>query len=257
MGIINVTPDSFSGDGLDMDEAAAVERGVAIFAAGAAYVDIGGESTRPYSAAVPEQVELERVRGVVSRLSDLYPGRVSVDTTKPGVAEAALAAGAAIVNDVSGLRSPEMIATVARHHATVIIMHMLGDPRTMQDSPQYDDVVREVSDYLSDRIAHAEQAGVEPRNIMIDPGIGFGKTVDHNIELLRRLREFKSLGKPVVIGASRKSFIGAVAGGTVDERLGGSIAAAVIAASNGADVIRTHDVPETVQALRVARRVGL
>lgn len=226
-----------------------------MFDAGAELVDIGGESTRPYAEEVSEEEELSRILGVVSRLSSLHPGKISIDTMKPGVADAALKAGATIVNDVSGLRSSDMRRIVAEHDASVIIMHMLGDPRTMQDSPEYDDVVREIVEFLSERIAAAERDGINPRQIMVDPGLGFGKTVEHNVDILRRLSELKPLGKPIVVGASRKSFIGRITGGSVEKRLGGSIGAAVIAAANGADIVRAHDVLETVQALQVARRV--
>ncbi len=256
MGIVNVTPDSFSGDGVHLDEAAAVRKGVWMFEAGAELVDIGGESTRPYAEPVPEDEELSRVIGVISQLSTLYPGKVSIDTMKPAVADAALKAGAAIVNDVSGLRSPDMRKVVAENGASVVIMHMLGEPRTMQDSPVYGDVVADVIEMLNMRIAEAERDGIDPRKILVDPGIGFGKTVDHNLTILARLGEMKVLGKPIVVGASRKSFIGGITGATVGNRLGGSIAAALAATANGADIIRAHDVPETVQALRVARRIS-
>lgn len=252
MGIVNVTPDSFSGDGVHMNEAAAVQKGISMIEAGAEFVDIGGESTRPYAEPVPENEELSRVVGVVSKLSSAYPGKVSIDTMKPAVAEAALRAGATIVNDVSGLRSPEMRAVVAEHGASVIIMHMLGEPRTMQDSPVYDDVVVEIIAYLQKMSEAAENDGIEPKHIMVDPGIGFGKTVEQNMEILARLGELRSVGKPIVVGASRKSFIGKITGKPAEGRLGGSIAAAVVAALNGADIVRVHDVPETVQALNVA-----
>ena len=254
MGIVNVTPDSFSGDGIHLDEDAAVKQGLNMFSAGAQFVDIGGESTRPYAEPVPEDQEMSRVIGVVSRLAESHPGKLSIDTMKPAVASAALGAGATIVNDVSGLRDPDMRAVVAQHGASVIIMHMLGEPRTMQNSPEYADVVAEIIDYLSNQIAKAEADGIDSKLIMVDPGIGFGKTVDHNLEILRRLHEFKTLGKRIVIGASRKSFIGKMTSRSVDDRLGGSIAAAVMAATNGADIIRAHDVAETVQALAVAWR---
>ncbi|UCE91644.1 MAG: dihydropteroate synthase [Methanobacteriota archaeon] len=256
MGVVNVTPDSFSGDGLYLDEDAAVERGVNMFDAGAEIVDIGGESTRPYAEPVSEQEEMARVIGVVSRLAAFYPEKLSVDTMKPAVAAAALEAGAAIVNDVSGLRNADMRSVVAEHGASVIIMHMLGEPKTMQDSPRYDDVVAEIVDHLNERITVAEREGIDPRRIMVDPGIGFGKTVEHNVEILSRLGEFRSLGKPVVVGVSRKSFIGKMTDRPTDDRLGGSIAAAIVAAANGADLLRVHDVPETVQALRVAWRLS-
>jgi dihydropteroate synthase len=256
MGIVNVTPDSFSGDGVYMDEAAAVQKGISMIEAGAEFVDIGGESTRPYAEPVPEEEESARVVGVVSKLSAIYPGKISIDTMKPIVADAALRAGATIVNDVSGLRSSEMRAVVAEHGASVVIMHMLGEPGTMQDSPVYKDVVADIIEYLNARVAEAEKDGIAPERILVDPGIGFGKTVGHNIEILSRLGEMKSLGKRIVVGASRKSFIGSITGKPVEDRLGGSIAAAVVAAFNGADIVRAHDVSETIQALKVAWRIS-
>ncbi len=256
MGIVNVTPDSFSGDGVHDNAAEAVRKGISMIEAGAEFVDVGGESTRPYAEPVPESEEMARVIDVVSELSAIYPGKVSIDTMKPRVANAAIEAGASIVNDVSGLRSADMRAVVAEHGVSVIIMHMLGEPRTMQDSPVYEDVVGSIIHYLNERVSEAEADGIDPERIMIDPGIGFGKTVDHNIEILARLREMKSIGKPIVVGASRKSFIGDITGAPVDGRLGGSVAAAVAAASNGADIVRVHDVQETVHALRVAWRIS-
>lgn len=253
MGVINVTPDSFSGDGLHLNTDEAFQRGVDMIALGATLLDIGGESTRPGAEVVPVEEELRRTVEVVRGLAESYPGQISIDTTKPEVAEAALEAGASIVNDVSGLRDERMREIVARYGASAVIMHMQGDPRTMQASPRYADVVAEIIEYLGHRVAEAERDGVDPRRIMVDPGIGFGKTVDHNIEIIARLAEFRSLGKPIVIGVSRKSFIGALSGtGKTNERLGGSLAAAAIAAMNSANIVRAHDVGETVQALRIA-----
>lgn len=256
MGIVNNTPDSFSGDGIGGDVELAVERGIAMFSEGADMVDVGGESTRPGADPIPAEIEMRRVIPVVERLSAHRPGRISIDTMKPEVAEAALFAGATIVNDVSGLRNEAMIEVVAEHEAAVIIMHMRGEPRTMQRNPRYKDLVGDISEFLKDRIEAAEKGGVNPKKIMIDPGIGFGKTLNHNLEILARLREFKALGKPLVIGASRKSFIGRLTGKPADQRLGGSVAAAVLAAMNGADVIRVHDVSDTVSALMVSRAIG-
>ncbi|MBN1677817.1 MAG: dihydropteroate synthase [Candidatus Thermoplasmatota archaeon] len=256
MGIVNNTPDSFSGDGIGGDVALAVERGMAMFSEGADIVDVGGESTRPGAEPVPADIETRRTVPVVERLGASRPGRVSIDTMKPEVAEAALFAGASMVNDVSGLRNDRMIQVVAEHDAAVIIMHMLDEPRTMQRRPRYRDVVEDISSYLSDRIEAAERGGVNARKIMVDPGIGFGKTLDHNLEILARLREFKALGKPLVLGASRKAFIGKLTGRPANDRLGGSIAAAVIAVMHGADIVRVHDVGETVSALRTARAIA-
>ncbi len=255
MGIVNNTPDSFSGDGFAGDIEGAIALGNSMFESGADVVDVGGESTRPGAKPVPRNIEISRTVPIIEALVRVHPGRVSVDTMKPEVAEAALFAGASVVNDVSGLRDHRMVETVAEHDAGVIIMHMQGDPRTMQVNPRYKDVVTEIKSFLNERIAAAEDGGVSSRRIMIDPGIGFGKTVDHNLEILARLREFKSLGKPLVIGVSRKGFIGKISGAQADQRLPGSIAVAVLAVKEGADVVRVHDVPETVQALKLEQAI--
>lgn len=255
MGILNCTPDSFSGDGLGDNAGLARRRGRRMFAQGADIVDVGGESTRPGSLPVPADEEIRRVIPVIKGLSKNRPGRVSVDTMKASVAEAALAAGATIVNDVSGLRDSAMIDVVAENDAAVIIMHMKGTPRTMQKRPRYRDVVEEVSEFLDGRIARAEAGGVNPRKIMVDPGIGFGKTLEHNLELIGRLGELRGLGKPIVIGVSRKSFIGKLTGNPADDRLEGSLAAAVLAVREGASMVRVHDVEETVKALQVSSAV--
>jgi dihydropteroate synthase len=255
MGIVNNTPDSFSGDGLAGDIECAVNLGNSMFDSGADMVDVGGESTRPGAKPVPFDIELSRTVPIVEGLVRLHPGRISIDTMKPRVAEAALFAGASVVNDISGLRDARMVEVVAEHDAGVIIMHMQGQPRTMQVNPRYKDVVAEIRSFLADRIAVAEDGGIASRRIMIDPGIGFGKTVNHNLEILARLREFKSLGKPLVIGASRKGFIGKISGALVDQRLPGSLAVAVLAVREGADVVRVHDVPETAQALKLEQAI--
>ena len=255
MGIVNNTPDSFSKDGLGGNTVKAIARGEAMFADGADIVDVGGESTRPGADPVPVYEELRRVIPVVEALSNRHPGRVSIDTMKPEVAEAALYAGASTVNDVSGLRNAKMIEVVAEHDAAVIIMHMRGEPRTMQVRPRYRDVMGEIKTYLAERVAAAEGAGVSPRKIMVDPGIGFGKTMDHNLEIIARLRELRGLGKPVVIGVSRKAFIGKITGRPVEDRLEGSIVAATLAVIHGAHILRVHDVGPTVGALKVARAV--
>ena len=255
MGIVNNTPDSFSKDGLGGNTVKAIARGEAMFADGADIVDVGGESTRPGADPVPVDEELRRVIPVVEALSNRHPGRVSIDTMKPEVAEAALYAGASTVNDVSGLRNAKMIEVVAEHDAAVIIMHMRGEPRTMQVRPRYRDVMGEIKTHLAERVAAAEGAGVSPRKIMVDPGIGFGKTMDHNLEIIARLRELRGLGKPVVIGVSRKAFIGKITGRPVEDRLEGSIVAATLAVIHGADILRVHDVGPTVGALKVARAV--
>ena len=255
MGVVNVTPDSFSDGGLYLDPEAAIAHGRELVAAGAEILDVGGESTRPGAAVVPAEEELERVVPVIRGLRDL-DCHISVDTSKADVAEAAMDAGAVIVNDVTALRGdPEMAALCAERGATVVLMHMLGDPRTMQDDPRYDDVVAEVKDFLAARLEAATAAGVAEERVWLDPGLGFGKTAAHNMELLRRLGELRDLGRPLVVGTSRKSFIGRVDGSAADERLGGTIASSVIAAAEGADALRVHDVAEMRQALAVATAI--
>lgn len=252
MGIVNMTEDSFSGDGLGGDAEAAVSKGKAMFSAGADLVDVGAESTRPGAAPVSKEMELGRVVDVIEALAAHSPCSVSVDTYKHDVAEKALLAGASVVNDVTGLRDPRMADVIAEHGASVVIMHMKGEPRTMQVRPRYKDVVSEVYSFLNDRVAVAEAAGIRPNRIMVDPGIGFGKTLDHNLEIIARLRELRGIRKPIVIGVSRKSFIGRLTGLPPGERLEGSLAAAIISVMNGADIVRVHDVAETVSALKVA-----
>ncbi|HEX3239081.1 MAG TPA: dihydropteroate synthase [Solirubrobacterales bacterium] len=254
MGVVNVTPDSFSDGGLFLDPEAAIAHGRELAAQGAAILDVGGESTRPGSQPVPEAEELARVLPVVEALAG-DGATVSIDTSKSAVAAAALEAGATIVNDVTALRDPGMAALCAERDATVVLMHMRGDPRTMQDAPAYEDVVAEIKDFLSARTAIAVGAGIARERIWLDPGIGFGKTAEHNLELLRRLPELAALGQPLVIGTSRKSFLGKFDGSPAGDRLGGTIATAVLAAASGADVLRVHDVAEVGQALAVAGAV--
>jgi dihydropteroate synthase len=254
MGVVNVTPDSFSDGGRYLDADAAISHGEELARDGAEILDIGGESTRPGAAEVDAGEELRRTEPVIAALA----GRavVSIDTSKLAVAEAALDVGASIVNDVTALRrDPEMAALCADRRAGVVLMHMPGNPRTMQDNPSYGDVVEEIKSFLAGRIEAAVAAGIEEERIWLDPGIGFGKTVEHNLELLRRLAELRGLGRPLVIGTSRKSFIGKIDGSEVDGRLGGSIASSVLAAAEGADVLRVHDVAETAQAMRVAEAI--
>jgi dihydropteroate synthase len=255
MGVVNVTPDSFSDGGLYLDPEAAVAHGAELAAAGAAILDVGGESTRPGAAEVPVQEELRRVMPVVEGLA-MSGAALSVDTSKHAVAAAALEAGATIVNDVSALRGdPEMAAVCAGAEATVVLMHMAGTPRTMQDDPRYEDVVAEVKGFLAERLEAALAAGIAEDRVWLDPGIGFGKTAEHNLELLRRLGELRELGRPLVVGTSRKSFIGRLDGSGAGERLGGTIASSVLAAAEGADVLRVHDVAEIGQALTVAAAI--
>lgn len=255
MGVVNVTPDSFSDGGLYLDPEAAIAHGRELAAAGAEILDVGGESTRPGAEAVPEEEELRRVIPVIEGLV-AADGEISIDTSKATVAAAALDAGAAIVNDVTALRGdPGMAALCAERDATVVLMHMRGDPRTMQDDPRYDDVVAEVRAFLAERLEAAAAAGIDEDRVWLDPGIGFGKTAAHNMELLRRLGELRDLGRPLVIGTSRKSFIGRVDGSAAGERLGGTIASSVLAAAEGAAVLRVHDVAEVRQALTVASAI--
>jgi dihydropteroate synthase len=255
MGVVNVTPDSFSDGGLYLDPEAAIAHGRELAAAGAAILDVGGESTRPGAEPVDEVEELRRVIPVVTGLAG-SGAEVSIDTSKAPVAAAALDAGAAIVNDVTALRGDtEMAALCAERGATVVLMHMLGDPRTMQADPRYDDVVADVGAFLAERLQAAVAAGIAEERIWLDPGIGFGKTAEHNLELLRRLPELRRLGRPLVVGTSRKSFIGRLDGSPASERLGGTIASSVMAAAEGAEVLRVHDVAEVAEAMKLAAAV--
>lgn len=253
MGIVNVTPDSFSDGGQFLDPDAAVEHGLELAVEGATVLDVGGASTRPGAEPVPVAEEFARVMSVVERLAAAGQ-RVSIDTTKREVAEAALAAGATLVNDVSGFRfAPDLAGVVADAGAHCCLAHMRGEPRTMQAQARYDDVVGEVKGFLEERLAFAVGEGIPEGHVWLDPGIGFGKTVEHNLELLRRLDEIVAIGRPVVIGTSRKSFLGKLAGGRAeDERLPGTIATNVIALERGASVFRVHDVRPVVDALAIA-----
>jgi dihydropteroate synthase len=254
MGVVNVTPDSFSDGGLYLDAEAAVAHGRELAEQGAEILDVGGESTRPGAEVVSAEEEMARVVPVVRGLADA--AIVSVDTSKVEVAEAALDAGAGIVNDVTALRgAPEIGGLCAERGAGLVLMHMQGDPRTMQANPVYDDVVDDVKAFLAERLEVAVGAGVDEERVWLDPGIGFGKTLEHNLELLRRLGELRTLGRPLVIGTSRKSFIGKIDGSEVGDRLGGTIASSVLALAGGAEVLRVHDVAEAAQAVRVAAAV--
>jgi dihydropteroate synthase len=255
MGVVNVTPDSFSDGGLYLDPEVAVAHGAELAAAGAAILDVGGESTRPGAEEVTVEEELRRVLPVLEGLA-MSGAEISVDTSKHAVAAAALEAGATIVNDVTALRGdPEMAAVCAGGEATVILMHMAGTPRTMQEDPRYADVVAEVKAFLAERLEAALAAGIAEERVWLDPGIGFGKTAEHNLELLRRLGELRGLGRPLVVGTSRKSFIGRLDGSAADQRLGGTIASSVLALAEGADVLRVHDVAEVAQAVSVAEAI--
>ena len=255
MGVLNVTPDSFSDGGLFVDPTDAIAHGQRLVEEGAALVDVGGESTRPGAAPVSEDEELERVEPVLEGLSGLP---VSIDTTKAVVARRALELGAELVNDVTALRGdPAMAEVVADGDAFVCLMHMQGEPRTMQAAPHYDDVVSDVLAFLEERIAFAVERGIGEERICVDPGIGFGKTPDQNLELLRRLDALSALGRPVLVGVSRKSTLGKILGDARSTRggLSASLAAAVAAFELGASMIRAHDVRETVDALAVAAAV--
>ena len=251
MGVVNVTPDSFSDGGRFLDARAAIDHGLALLAEGADLLDVGGESTRPGAAPVSPDEERARTEPVVAALA-ADGALVSIDTTKVAVARAALAAGARYVNDVSALRfEPELAGLVADAGVECCLMHMRGEPRTMQDDPRYDDVVADVKAHLEERLAFAVAEGVAEERIHLDPGIGFGKTVAHNLELLRRLDEIVALGRPVVVGASRKSFLGRLTGRAVAEPVSATVAANVLALERGARIFRVHDVAPTRDALTV------
>jgi len=254
MGVVNVTPDSFSDGGRYIDADAAISHGLELQAEGAEILDIGGESTRPGAEPVDAAAELERVLPVIDGLRARgATAQISIDTSKATVAVAALEAGATIINDVTALRAdPEMAAVVAASGAQCCLMHMLGEPRTMQDDPRYDDVVSDIKAFLEERMAFAVAAGVAEERILLDPGIGFGKTVEHNLELLARLDEVVALGRPVVIGTSRKGFLGRITGRPVDDRLAATIATNVLAYERGARVFRVHDVAPVRDALVIA-----
>ena len=256
MGIVNVTPNSFSDGGRFLDPSAAVAHGLRLVAEGADLVDVGGESTRPGADPVPLQQEMDRVLPVLERL--VWEGvPVSVDTLKPEVMRAAIAAGARVVNDVSGFRSNAAVEAVApAADVGLVVMHMQGSPRTMQESPRYDDVVAEVGAFLRERAAALESAGVAPGRIAIDPGFGFGKSLEHNRALFHAIPALASMGYAVMAGVSRKRMIGDVTGRPLEERLAGSVAAAMLAVQAGARIVRVHDVNETVDALAVLRALG-
>lgn len=251
MGILNVTPDSFSDGGKFTDSERAFEQAAQLVKDGAQWLDIGGESTRPGAAAVSEQEELDRVIPVLERVRKSLPVKVSVDTSKPKVMAAALQLGVDMINDVNALRAEGALTAVANSNALLCLMHMQGEPRTMQHEPRYDDVVCDVKSFLAQRVQVCEQAGIGRERLWLDPGFGFGKSMRHNYQMLQRLQAFHELELPLLIGISRKSMLGHVTGRAVDERLAASIAAATIAALKGGRIIRVHDVKETVDAMRV------
>lgn len=252
MGVLNVTPDSFSDGGRFVDVAAAVSAAERMRAAGADIIDVGGESTRPGAAAVSADEEWQRVEPILRILIE-RGALVSLDTSKPEVMRAGLALGVHLINDVYALRRPGAIEAVASSNAAVCLMHMQGEPRTMQQAPHYVDVVADVRDFLSERLQACRSAGIAEDRLLIDPGFGFGKTLPHNLALLRRLGELKTLGVPMLAGLSRKSMLAGLTGRPVEARLAGSLALALAACEGGARIIRVHDVAETVDALKVWR----
>jgi dihydropteroate synthase len=251
MGVLNVTPDSFSDGGRFVSVAAAVEQGVRMAAEGAALIDVGGESTRPGATAVDVEEEARRVLPVIEQLRTLTSAVISVDTSKPEIMRAAAAAGAGLINDVRALREAGALDAAVQSGCAVCLMHMQGQPRTMQHAPRYDDVVNEIRAFLAARTRACRVAGFVAERIVVDPGFGFGKTLEHNLQLLRRLPQLVADGSPVLVGLSRKSMLGTLTHRHPDERLAGSVALAVIAAQAGARIIRAHDVAATVDALKV------
>ena len=256
MGVLNVTPDSFSDGGRFLDTEKAVERGLQMAAEGADIIDIGGESSRPGAAPVSALQEQRRVIPVIAALAGKLDIPISIDTYRPETARAALDAGAVIINDISGLRRKGMARLAAGRDVPVVIMHMKGTPRDMQKDPAYDDVLGEINRFLRARIDAAAAAGVDPEKMVVDPGIGFGKTVDHNLRIISRLGELAGLGRPILVGVSRKSFIGKILDAGMDGRLEGGLAAATAAVLNGATIIRAHDVEANVRAARLADAIA-
>lgn len=255
MGVLNVTPDSFSDGGRFNQQDAALLRARQIVADGATFIDIGGESTRPGAAKVSVQEELDRVCPVVEAVSRELDVIVSVDTSTPEVMSQAAELGAGLVNDVRALQRDGALAAVASAGVPVCIMHIQGEPDTMQDRPEYQNVLRDVGDFLTRRVRAAVQAGISSQSIILDPGFGFGKNLEHNLRLLASLEQLQALGHPLLVGMSRKSMLGQITGREVDERLPASLAAATISAMKGASIIRAHDVRETVDAVKVAMAV--
>ncbi len=249
MGILNVTPDSFSDGGLFNNLDAAVAQAKKMISDGADLIDVGGESSRPGSEPLTEKEELARILPVVTRLVDEISVPISIDTYKPVVADVCLKAGAHLINDITGLTDPTMRKIAAENNVPVVIMHMQGTPKVMQQNPAYQDVLRDIKSFFQKQIVAAQKAGVQ--QIIIDPGIGFGKTVEHNLQILKHLESFKTLGCPILVGPSRKSFIGTITGLPVNERLEGTIAAVTVAVMNGAHIVRVHDVKECRRAIQI------
>ena len=256
MGVLNVTPDSFSDGGAYPSLASAIARAEQMVAEGAAIIDIGAESTRPGSFPVSLQEELDRLIPLVERVVQLVPVPVSVDTSKPQVMREVLSVGAGLINDVRALQEPGALELMSQFDVPVCLMHMRGTPATMQDSPEYDDVVADVKAFLDNRVGVCAKHGIGLDRIVVDPGFGFGKTFAHNLDLLRHLSAFTDIGAPVMVGMSRKGMIGTIVGGPPPARLFGSLAAAVVAVQNGASIVRAHDVAATVQSLRVCAAVN-
>ncbi len=253
MGILNVTPDSFSDGGLFFDAETAVKHAERMVAEGADIIDIGGESSRPGADPVSAEAEMDRVLPVIEKLAKTIEAPISIDTYKSSVASQALGVGACIVNDITALQGdPDMASVVAEAGVPVVLMHMRGTPGDMQLNPHYDSLISEIISFLEARIRVAVDAGISPGQIIVDPGIGFGKTVAHNLEIIRQLRDFRSLEKPILIGTSRKSFIGKVLGLLADDRLEGTIATVAVAIANGADIVRVHSVKEVAKVVRMA-----
>jgi len=257
MGVLNITPDSFSDGGKYLNKSKAVERAACMVREGAGIIDVGGESTRPGAHDVDVKEEISRIVPVIKAIADKFSVPVSVDTRKSEVAEAALKAGASIINDVSGLKyDPKMARVAAKYGASVILMHMKGVPRNMQRSPYYKDLISEVIAGLRESVDIAKRAGITNNKIIVDPGIGFGKTVGHNLEILNRLSEFNKLGYPICVGVSRKSFIGKILGADkAADRLSGTIAASVVAIVRGASILRVHDIKEMADAAKITESI--
>lgn len=256
MGILNITPDSFSDGNSYLTVDAAINRAQTMIAEGAAIIDVGGESTRPNAAAVSVQQELDRVLPVIEKLAQTIAVPISVDTSKPEVMQAAYAAGASMINDVRALTLPGAMATAASLNIPVCLMHMQNNPANMQVQPAYNDVVAEIKNFLAEQINAAMANGINKNRILVDPGFGFGKTLSHNLTLLRKLSEFQTLGCPILVGISRKAMVGQVLATPADDRLYGSLAAAIIAYFGGAIIVRAHDIKPTVQALQMAAAIA-
>jgi dihydropteroate synthase len=256
MGILNVTPDSFSDGGLFMSTEKALRQALKMVLEGAAIIDVGGESTRPGAAAVSDEEELDRVMPIIESIHRHCDVIISIDTSKPKVMREAVKAGAGMINDVRALREPGAMRAAKETNVPVCLMHMAGEPRTMQENPQYDDVVQEVKGFLHERIDCCVAEGIAEEALLIDPGFGFGKTVDHNLQLVKQLREFRSLKKPVLMGVSRKSSIGAIVDRPAEDRLAASVAMATLCCEYGANIIRAHDVAATVDAVKIYHAVN-